>query len=141
MQSGKTKKIVGVIVGSLVAAAVSFSVRYFIQKGSFDKQLTEAASEVNKSCPMMVDEETRLDNAVSLPDKVFQYNYTLINLAKEDVDTTEAHKLLDKGIIDNVKTNPDLASFRDNKVTLVYNYKDKNQDYMLSLKIVPEMYK
>jgi hypothetical protein len=37
-----------------------------------------AANELNKSCLMMVDQDTRLDNAVALPENVFQYNYTLI---------------------------------------------------------------
>ena len=45
-----------------------------------------AASELNKSCPMMVDQDTRLDNAIALPENVFQYNYTLVNLTKDELD-------------------------------------------------------
>ncbi len=36
----------------------------------------EIASEINKSCPMMIDKETQFDNALAMPGKVFQYNYT-----------------------------------------------------------------
>lgn len=108
-QSEKTKQIIRVVVLTTVTIVSSFLVQhFFFKKPSFDKQLMEAASELNKTCPMMVDSETQLDNAIALPNNVFQYNYTMINLSKEEVDTTEAHKLLDQGIINNVKTSPDL---------------------------------
>jgi hypothetical protein len=37
----------------------------------------------------MVDENTRADNAVALLDNTIQYNYTMINFLKEDVDVNQ----------------------------------------------------
>ena len=66
------------------------------------------ANEMNKSCPMMVDAETRLDK-VTLPSKtVFQYNYTLINYEKTEIDTVKIKSSLEQNIIRLTKTNPQM---------------------------------
>ncbi|GBL36100.1 hypothetical protein EMGBS15_16950 [Filimonas sp.] len=44
-----------------------------------DAELVAAAKELNKSCPMMIDKETRLESAEALPNNEFKYNYTLLN--------------------------------------------------------------
>jgi len=79
-------------------------------QGMFDKAMAEAASELNEICPMMVDKETRLDNAVVLPGYIFQYNYTLVNLKKSDLDIEGFTNYLRPTIVNNVRTNPDLKS-------------------------------
>ena len=107
----------------------------------FDKMLVDAANEVNKNCPMVVDKETRLDNAVALPNKCFQYNYTLVNLVKDSLDTSYIKEFLTPKAINALKTNPSLKPFRDNKVTMCYMYKDKNDQYVCSIKVKPEDYK
>lgn len=99
------------------------------------------ANEMNKSCPMMVDEETRLDK-VTLPSKtVFQYNYTLINYEKTEIDTVKIKSNLEQNIIQLIKTNPQIEYQRQNKVTMNYIYNDKNGDYLMSIIITPELYK
>lgn len=99
------------------------------------------ANEMNKSCPMMVDEETRLDK-VTLPSKtVFQYNYTLINYEKTEIDTVKIKSNLEQNIIQLIKTNPQMEYQRQNKVTMNYIYNDKNGDYLMSIIITPELYK
>ena len=107
---------------------------------SFDTILAAAASEVNKSCPMMVDKETRLDNAVSFPGPTFQYNYTLVNYVKDSINADQLQKALQPGILNNVKSNPDLKIYRDHKVTMVYAYNDKNKVFITKINITPEMY-
>ena len=99
------------------------------------------ANEMNKSCPMMVDEETRLDK-VTLPSKtVFQYNYTLINYEKTEIDTVKIKSSLEQNIIRLTKTNPQMQYQRENNVTMNYIYNDKNGDYLMSIIIPPELYK
>lgn len=135
-------KTIGIIVGAIAFAGTSFAVNhFFFEKPSFDKALMQAASELNKTCPIMVDAETRLDNALALPNNHFQYNYTLVNLSIEELDTVQIHGSIDAQIINNVKTNPDLKIYRDNKVTMAYYYKDKNGKYVMRLNVTPELYK
>ena len=61
----------------------------FPENKSFDKLLIQTAGEINKNCLIMVDENTRADNAVALLDNTIQYNYTMINFLKEDVDVNQ----------------------------------------------------
>src|SRR5258706_10879123 len=83
----KRKKTIGSIVGIVVFALSYFAIQQiFFKPVTFDKAMMKAASELNKTCPIMVDQDTRLDNAVTLPDNVFQYNYTLVNLDKSQVN-------------------------------------------------------
>ena len=42
--------------------------------------LGKLSDEINKTCPKMIDKETRLDNSVALSNRTIQYNYTLLNL-------------------------------------------------------------
>lgn len=102
--------------------------------------MMQAASQINQSCPIMVDQETRLDNAVAMPGKIFQYNYTLVNLAKDSINISGLESYIKPMILNNVKTNPDMKSFRDNKITMTYTYKDKYGVFITRIDITPEMY-
>jgi hypothetical protein len=135
-------KIRNSIIGIVVGGLVYFAVQHFLLKPpSIDKEIMGVASELNKSCPIMIDRETRLDNAVAMPDKVFQYNYTLINLDKSEVIIDTLKKYVEPGIINNVKTNPDLKFYRDNKITMNYYYRDKDGEFVYKLSVTPDMYK
>ena len=136
------KKVIGMIVGAAAFLIAYFAVQQvFFKPPTFDKQMMQIASELNKSCPIMVDAETQLDNAVALPDNTFQYNYTLVNMERVTVDISELEHYLQPIILNNIKTNPDLKTFRDNDVIMAYNYKDRNGEYLFKLIFKPENYK
>jgi len=134
------KSILGIIVVTIIAAAVSFAVQQFFFKPKIDKELMKMASELNKSCPIMVDAETRLDNMVVLPNKTFQYNYSLVNIGREDIDTLYIKNFLEPNIVNNIKTNPQMKELRDKKVTLQYYYKDRNGAYLFMISVKPKQY-
>lgn len=102
--------------------------------------LNDAASELNKSCPMMVDKITRLDNAMVMPNNEFQYNYTLINSEEGDVDINALETNLRPVLENMIHTNPDLKFFRDNNTTMSYVYNDKNGIFLLKIDIHPDEY-
>ncbi len=136
------KKIIGMIVGAAAFLIAYFAVQQVLFKPpTFDKQMMQIASELNKSCPIMVDAETQLDNAVALPDNTFQYNYTLVSMERATLDISELENYLQPIILNNIKTNPDLKTFRDNDVIMAYNYKDKNGEHLFKLTFKPENYK
>ncbi|MPT35154.1 MAG: hypothetical protein E2604_08695 [Flavobacterium sp.] len=135
----KTKVIVGIVIGVIVFIAIFFAV-HNLMKPSLESYLTTVSHEINKQCPIPVDRETRLDNSMVLPNKVFQYNYTLINLNKEQVDIDQAQKVIEPNLISNIKTNPDMSYFRDNKVQIIYSYRDKTGVFLFKIRITPEMY-
>lgn len=131
---------------SVVGMVVGFLIIWGIQKFAFaapgiDKAMVQWASEINKNCPMMLDEETRLDNTLALPDKVFQYNYTLVNWGKEDIDTLEFKKIMEPQILNITKTNPQLEIIRKNEASLNYYYKDRDGKYVCTISVTPDLYK
>jgi hypothetical protein len=88
----------------------------------------------------MVDSLTRLDNTVALPNKVFQYNYSLIPATKESIDFEGLKTYLTPRILNDVKTNPGMKYVRDNKVTVNYSYKDMNGEFLFLISVKPEDY-
>lgn len=135
------KKSVGTVVGLVVGLIVYFLVKQFVfAPPSFDKVMMQAASKINESCPIMVDQDTRLDNAVALPDNILQYNYTLVNWVKDSVDLKAFEDYMQPVIMNNVKTNPDLKVYRENKTTMAYNYKDMNGVFITKISISSDQY-
>jgi len=98
-------------------------------------------NEINKSCPRMVDSETRFDNVVLLPNNIVQYNYTTINYKKEDINIEDYKNYATPIYLNQLKTHPLLEVFKENNTVLAYNYKDKNGVYICTITITPEMYK
>jgi hypothetical protein len=128
------------ILGFVFGFSVMFFVTQYFFNPSIDKQLMEFANEFNKTCPMNVDENTTLKNVVALPNKTIQYNYILVNITKAEVKLDTVKKYVFPGILQNVKTNPGMKLFRDNKVTLNYYYSDKNGEFVTEYIVKPEMY-
>lgn len=142
MSQQSTRKSIKTTLFAVIGAIIGYtSFQYFFNSPSLDKQLMYAASEINKTCPIMVDKDTRLDNAMSSSSQDFQYNYTLPNYTKEEIDTTVFEKALKPQLVNTISTNPDLKIFRDNNVTIIYNYKDKNGVFLLRISITPAEYK
>lgn len=143
-QQGKSQssKVVSIIVGIIFFIFAYVVVQQlFPPAQSVSSSLVTAASEANKSLPMMVDSETRLDNTIALSGNTFQYNYTLINTTINSVNPQELKDYISPTIINGVKTNPALESFRTNKVTFIYSYKDMNGYFLFDVKVIPSQYK
>ena len=137
----KKRNTLGIVAGVFAFALSYFAVQQlFFKLPSFDKTLMQAASELNKNCPMMVDQYTRLDNAEALPHNVFQYNYTLITMNKAELNVEAMKQSIEPYIINNIKTSPDLKVFRDNKTTMIYYYRDKSGVFICKLIFTPDKY-
>ena len=131
------KTLAGIVVGIVAMVLVQ---QFFFKSPSFDKQMMQMASELNKTCPVMVDAETRLDNTVALPDKIFTYNYTLVNQVKDSLNVEELKNYLTPLVTNNIKTNPVMKFYRDNKITLSYYYKDKQGVFLFNIDVTPNTY-
>ena len=142
-KTSETTKKIAQAVGGIVGFAIAYFIgqHFFFKTPSVDKKMSTVATEMNKTCPMMADEYSRLDSATTFPDKIFQYNFTLVNLEKSEVNLDTVKKYVEPGILNNAKTNPAMQPLRDNKVTLVYNYMDKKGVFVLKITVTPDMYK
>ena len=97
------------------------------------------ASEMNKHLPMMVDAETRFDNVLAVNKNII-YSYTLVNSAKADLDSNDFKSVLSPTILTKVKTAPEMKDLRDQQVSFVYRYSDKNSEYVATIIVTSEMY-
>ncbi|HEX2933797.1 MAG TPA: hypothetical protein VHO72_00445 [Bacteroidales bacterium] len=135
-------------IGFAVAFAIFYAIGHFagekiisiFKKPVFEKALVEYASEFNKNCPVMIDNATRLDNTLALPDNTFQYNYTILTVVKDSVDVDALKSYVEPTIINAIKTEPQMKIFRDNKTTINYNYKDVEGVTLFTISIKPEQY-
>ena len=114
---------------------------YFPKVSAIDMKLWLEANELNKTCPSVIDDATRLDNATVMPNNSFQYNYTLFNLLRNDVNVDVATKTIEPKIIANIKKDPGFVFFREAKTTMVYNYRDRNGDFIFKIVITPDKYR
>ena len=113
---------------------------FFFRSPSIDETMMKAASEFSKNCPIMLDSVTRLDNAISLPNKTFQFNLTFVNGYKDSIDIENIKEILKPKIINFVKSNPDLKMFRERSIKLVYYYSDKEGNFMFKILAGPNEY-
>ncbi len=110
------------------------------EKDKIDFDLIQAADEVKNLCPVMLDEETQLISAEALPDNEFQYSYVLVKAVKKEINVKETKKRLEPLVKQRLKTTPGLELFKDKKVTMLYSYKDKNGEFLFTLKFKPKDY-
>ncbi|WP_319480625.1 zinc ribbon domain-containing protein [uncultured Draconibacterium sp.] len=140
-KSSSKKKLLVALVSVVAFVVAFFVVQQLVQRVfTFDKVLMKTASELNEACPLMVDAETRLDNAAAMPNNTFQYNYSLMTLVKDSIDISSFEAYLIPQITNNIKTNPDMELFRVNQVTMNYKYVDKNGIFVTKISIGPEQY-
>jgi hypothetical protein len=113
----------------LVISVILFSCN---SNSDLDKILSFSVEEVNKSCPMFVDEITRLDYAEIDKDGFFHYVYTFPSLSKSDIDIPSFYKE-QSDILNNGYES--LTTFKENDVTVRYTYFDMHDNQIISILI------
>lgn len=142
MSKEGTKKgnILGFAVGAIAFALAFYGVQQLF-KPDMEKELKKVAVEINKQSPIQVDHLTRLDSASSKGKTNLIYYYTLLETERSEVNFDTVNKYIRSGIIENLKINPDVQVFRDNNVTLDYNYFDRNGEFVTEISVTPDLYK
>ena len=134
-------RIIFLIAGILVSGAACIGTRKLMpEKPTVEKQLFVLTNEVNKNCPVMIDNGTRFDNVILMPGNVFQYRYTLINAERGNIDAEALKKYVLPNVIQNIRSSADLKYQRDNKITFSYYYRDGHGDYILDFPVTAAQY-
>jgi flagellar basal body-associated protein FliL len=134
---GELYLILAVIV---ILVALLIGQRFYFAK-SFDRALAAYVENVNKKCPSMLDEDTRLDNVFVIPGNALQYNYTMVNMVKDSVDVDAFSTKMDAVMLNFVKNDDDFDALKKKLVTINYTYHDKYANILTNIKITPERYK
>lgn len=139
-QSINKRKIIGIIIGIIAFVISYYGVQQLFFKHNLESELINVAKELNKQTPVQVDQYSRLDSVSAIGKTNFRYHYTLFNLNKTDVNLDTVNKYIRTGLIENVKNNPSLKIYRDNKITLDYKYYDKNGEFVTEISVTPDLY-
>lgn len=111
-----------------------------MEKPLLDSKLMQAANEINRAAPIMVDSVTRFDNAVALTNNKIQFNYTLISADKENIDTAAFKEQMAPLIVNFIKTDPKAKLFKENETAFIFHYRDKNGIYLFSINVSADKY-
>jgi len=107
----------------------------------FQKQLDQTIYNLNAACPQQVDSETRLTAITGQELLTVKYHYTLVNLLRANVDTVMFKKALWPGLLSYIKVSDGLKVMRENGVTFIYAYNDKNGHPICNIPIQPRDYR
>jgi hypothetical protein len=102
------------------------------------KQLDDFTNSINKRCPLVVDSATTLNNCSAGPGNILHFNYQISIVNKEEVDTVSLFLKWREEMINRMKTDPSLAVFKNNDISLSASYYDKTGHYICSVGISPE---
>tara|TARA_R110002096_G_scaffold138084_1_gene291604 strand:+ start:73 stop:474 length:402 start_codon:yes stop_codon:yes gene_type:complete len=113
-------------------------------QNSYETEIKNIANDTNRELPAMVDSETRFESVSPKSGKIYQYNYTLINVVKSNFNAESFSKNQKLTILNGIKkmrNNSGFKFFIENNVTFAYNYNDKNGENLLKFFITPSDYK
>jgi hypothetical protein len=134
---GAIIKIAAFGVGSAVGKAAVTTYNESQKTAEMDRALVATMNKINSQAPVMVDRETRLDNANGLNHQL-QYNYTLIHVTAAQVAATDFAKLMQSQVYDAVCKTKAMQVFPKNGVPVSYTYRDMNGAEIGTFKITPE---
>ena len=133
----KKNPFMKIIAGIAILFIITSVLKMFLKEPdlSVDNELLLISNEINKRAPITVDSITRLDNVQALTGKRFQYNYTITDTDKDQIDTSILKSNTIQTMSNLIKTNPKAKYFRDNKIDIVVNYVDQKGVYVCNLTI------
>ena len=132
----KFLKIAGIIFLCIVLAIVVKKVFF-----NTDREVLKFVKAMNKTCPSMVDPETRLDKVLTFDDHNLQFNYTLIYQVKDSLPIPALKSFMEPVIREKIKNSGTLRKFLNKNLTWIYSYNDMHGDFIFKVTYTPEQFK
>ena len=95
-----------------------------------NQNIFAVAAEINKKCPIATDENTRMDSATVFNEYMITYHYTIHTVSNKDIDLVKFKVSMQSAMDGKYKTDPQLKIYRDNKIAVAYDYKDKAGNFL-----------
>ena len=89
----------------------------------------------------MLDSETRIENIEVTAENTLRYNYTLVNVLRQNVDTFQFRRAMWPGIVSMIRLSPDMKQLREQKTVIQYHYRDKDRKDIYTFTVSSEHYK
>jgi hypothetical protein len=130
-------KIIGIIAAVAIIALI---VQKIFFSNSLDKDVADFVKVMNKTCPDMIDPETRLDKVLATSDKNLQFNYTLIHMIKDSIPIASMKRYLEPVILEKIKNSSTLRRFMTKDLTWIYSYSDRKGVFVFKVTYTPKMF-
>lgn len=145
MEQNKKKNWIGTaLLVAVVVIAANLGPKIFNSKGKDvlvqNMTLSERAEIMNRDCPFVIDDNTRLDSVTSPKEDILQNNFTLLNNNLEDIDIEAFQNIFKPEITNHLKATTQTDDFRKSNATLVYTYFDKEKRFVTDIVILPGEY-
>ncbi len=98
--------------------------------------MNSISNEINKSLPMMVDKDTRLESTIGKKG-VLEYHYNLLNTKSNDINLSQLNSFT-KSLKNKVCSNPDTKSFLGRSISLSYVYYGNDDTFITKIIVTPE---
>ena len=154
-----TKKIISWhgIAGFVISILVSFVVYkavYFllspnhnyrksginVDSMNVSNALYEQVYDLNKKGPMWIDSVTEFVSAAVTKNKTIQYNM-LLKIDRNEYDLGTLKIAFEKHTLENLEKNPSYNEFKENEITIIYDYSDMKKDFLFQVELTPDKYK
>lgn len=124
------KIIIGIVAFSIII--VFYGCQQIFEK-DLESKLTNFVTDLNKRTPIQIDTYSKLDSASLIEGKAnLIFYYTLMEKDEFEVNYDSLNKYIRSIIIKDIKS-PELKIFRENEITIDYEYYDKNGDFITEL--------
>jgi len=112
-------------------------------KESKKERFQRVAKEYSKRCPVRVDENTRMDSMLYIPEQnINRYYYTLMGVSASQDSINKKRKTIEENLIFAVKNSIGLKEYKDYNTIIEYVfYSEKDSSELLKISVTPNRYK
>lgn len=146
MKMNKKKQMVIAAIGGAVAMLIVLNISRVIEKKvnaptaeeikkDLIQGLKKGADELNKSTPLMVDDETRLDSVTVGPGLSANYFYTFPKYNSNEIDLEFVVEELKKEVLSSICENLDMKPTLDHGGIFNYSYSGSDSKKIFNIKI------
>lgn len=94
--------------------------------GAIEEMLRKVSGHVNRTLPVMIDKNTRLETTLAGPGNRFTYLHTILSVDSTTLSHQQLEHALGRNIRNTVCSSKDMQAFVSNKVQVIYRYRDSD---------------
>jgi hypothetical protein len=128
---------IGDLFGAFAGRIDTYGSGHEGQTKQMENLLVKVSEYMNKRMPELIDPETRLDRVSAEPGLHFSYHYTLLASNGSDIDKASFMVNQRAKLKSTMCQKADVRNFLDHGVTVVYNYRSKDNMPVGSAEFAP----
>jgi hypothetical protein len=105
-----------------------------------EEELDAMTQRVNQRLPLIIDQYTRLDSTVALPNKTLLLQHTLLNFDFQATDLALLKSEMKQRLINQAKTKPEMRPIVNYQVVMISAYNDESGSELFRVTITPQDY-